>query len=90
MVGFITARLTRLAESDMLDRRLMGLSGSALDSQHAVYILTLGTLPAWRHQVSYISAAGFVLDLLKSGLDCRNVYIVVAYSGLSSHESRTL
>lgn len=52
MVGFITARLTTLAESDSADRGLLGLAGRCLDSQHAVYILTLGTLPALRHQVS--------------------------------------
>ena len=52
MVGFITARLTQLAESDPKDRALLGLSGAAADRQRAVYILTLGTVPALRQQVS--------------------------------------
>ena len=51
MVGFITARLTPLTESDPKDRSLLGLAGAAADRQRAVYILTLGTVPALRQQV---------------------------------------
>ncbi len=51
MVGFITARLTPLTESDPKDRALLGLAGAGADRQRAVYILTLGTLPALRQQV---------------------------------------
>ena len=56
MVGFITARLTQLAESDPKDRALLGLSGAAADRQRAVYILTLGTVPALRQQVEALLA----------------------------------
>ena len=55
MVGFITARLTQLAESDPKDRLLLGLSGAAADRQRAVYILTLGTVPSLRQQVGHVS-----------------------------------
>ena len=51
-MGFITARLTPLAESDPKDRALLGLAGAAADRQRAVYILTLGTVPALRQQVA--------------------------------------
>lgn len=49
-MGFITARLTPLTESDPKDRALLGLGGAGADRQRAVYILTLGTLPALRQQ----------------------------------------
>ena len=42
---------TALAEADPKDRSLLDLAGPSLDSRRAVYILTLGTLPALRHQV---------------------------------------
>ena len=51
LVGFIIARLTTLAESDSEDRNLLGLAGGSLDKEQAVYILTLGTLPALRNKV---------------------------------------
>ena len=51
MVGFVTARLTPLTESDPKDRALLGLAAAGADRQRAVYILTLGTLPALRQQV---------------------------------------
>ena len=54
MVGFITARLTPLTESDPKDRALLGLAGAAADRQRAVYILTLGTVPALRQQVNVV------------------------------------
>lgn len=51
LVGFIIARLTTLAESDPEDRNLLGLAGGSLDKERAVYILTLGTLPALQNKV---------------------------------------
>ena len=56
-MGFVTARLSALAEADPKDRSLLGLAGRQLDSQRAVYILTLGTLPAMRQQVLYMAHA---------------------------------
>ncbi len=70
MVGFITARLTQLAESDPKDRALLGLSGAAADRQRAVYILTLGTVPALRQQVTPASGRPFKFRLFDSQTRC--------------------
>jgi hypothetical protein len=50
-VGFITARLVSLHQTDATDRSLMGLTGRALDAEKAVYILTLGMAKGFRQQV---------------------------------------
>ena len=55
LVAFIIARLTTLAESDPEDRSLLGLASGSLDREHAVYILTLGALPAFRNKVGHHS-----------------------------------
>jgi Acetyltransferase (GNAT) family len=48
LVGFITARLFRLQESDSVDRALLQLDSPAMDSNTAMYILTIGVVPEYR------------------------------------------
>lgn len=51
-MGFITARVAPLAEADPQDRRLMHLDSPALDTEHVVYLLTIGTVPHLRNKVA--------------------------------------
>jgi ribosomal protein S18 acetylase RimI-like enzyme len=48
LVGFVTARLMRMHESDSVDRVLMGLDSPAVDGDSALYILTIGVVEEYR------------------------------------------
>lgn len=49
-MGFVTARLVYLHECETGDRQLLGLQGAHLDHEMAVYVLTLGVLPAYQQR----------------------------------------
>eukprot|EP00884_Botryococcus_braunii_P010466 jgi/Botrbrau1/19420/Bobra.0338s0047.1 len=48
LVGFITARLSRLQESDLVDRTLLQMDSPSVDGNVAMYILTIGVAEEYR------------------------------------------
>lgn len=47
-MGFVTARLFRLQEGDIVDRTLLHVESPSMDNSIAMYILTIGVVEEYR------------------------------------------